>query len=183
LPTTFIVSATAENLMKLFYPHSFVTGATALSVLIFAVALLAVNRALCAAIVAGGRPGVATTIGTVILVIDVVLSIYLVGRYGIWGAAVAACVASLIGVSASLAYVCPRFGAPINALSLLRVAAPCLVVYCVARVYAPSGLPLVGYCIGLFALYILLLLAIGEIKRSEIARILDALRFQQAPAS
>jgi O-antigen/teichoic acid export membrane protein len=121
------------------------------------------------ALLAENRPRRALAIPLALLPVAILLVWLGVTRFGTQGAAFASLVCVATAATVVNVYVFRRFRPAVDLLSLARIALASVVVWVVAWLWAPTGLLLIlGYAL-LGALYLALLLALGEIKPQDLA--------------
>lgn len=168
IPGILMISATSAGLVTLVYSSRYIEAAQPLSVLVFGLGLIAVFNVLCNIIMGSGKPGVALGIVLPLVLVDIVLNVTLIPQYGLLGAAIATTATGLTGMIAGAAYVLWRFKTLVSAKSLLKICVASAVVYAVALNVSLSPFLLPLLYIGLFTLYLGLLLVMKELKKEDI---------------
>jgi O-antigen/teichoic acid export membrane protein len=164
-----LFSANASEILFVIYPQAYQRGGEVLPVISVGMLFFGVVYILTTVISAGGRPKVSLGIGMATLAISAALNTLLIPMYGLLGAGLGTTIAMLAGACACGAYVLFKYGALIPAASVLRVVAISGVIYLMSRFITPSTkLLVVVQLAGLGMLYLILLLASGELRRSEL---------------
>jgi len=167
-PIAFIVSGTADSLIETVYSASFAGAGPSLSILIFALSFFSGFMILSTIIMGIGHPGISTILAAVMLLVNVFLNFILIPRYQLLGGALAASVSFLLGLALAAAYVYAKFHTLVNPSSLLRIFVASAIVYIISIKFSIPGIPLFGQYICLFALYLVLLLFLREIRKEDI---------------
>jgi stage V sporulation protein B len=167
IPGILIISATSAGLITLVYSSRYIEAAQPLSVLVFGLGLIAVFNVLCNMIIGSGKPSLALGIAFPLVLIDIALNIALIPRYGLLGAAIATTVTGFIGMVAAAAYVLWRFKTLVPAKSLLKICVASAVIYAIAINISLSPFLLPLLYIGLFTLYLGLLVVMKELKKED----------------
>lgn len=101
VPLTVVVAVTADALVPLIFGPSYQGGGNALAILIVGVSCLVMFRIFSTVLVGLTSPALVTITTTIIIVVDLILNLLLIPRFGIVGAASASTVASVIGLIAA----------------------------------------------------------------------------------
>jgi hypothetical protein len=144
-----------------------------LTVLIVTYSIYTVYITLVTALLAENRPGRALAIPLALLPLALAAVWLGVTRLGLLGAALASLLSVSLAAGVVIAYVFGRFGPRLGRLgpSLLRIGLASALVWAVARWWSPAGLGLIPAYGLLAALYLGLLLALGEIRRRDLAEV------------
>jgi O-antigen/teichoic acid export membrane protein len=180
LPIVALVTATSQGLVTFLFSAAYAPAAPYLTVLIFTYAAYSVYITLMTTLLAENRPGLAFAIPCVLLPVGAVAIWVAVGRIGALGAALASL--AVVGSAALIVigYVWSRYRPQIDLMSLLRVALASAVVWAVARLWSPAGLMVpVNYGL-LGALYVGMLLILGEVHMQDLAVARRWLSFSKA---
>jgi stage V sporulation protein B len=168
IPGVLIVSATSTDLISLVYSSKYIEAASPLSVLVFGLASLTVFLVLAHIIMGSGKPNVVFGIALPLVAMDIALNIIFIPRYGLLGAAWATTITSIIGMTTAAIYVFRRFKALVSARSVIKICLASLAIYAIALQVSlsPFFLPLIY--VGLFAIYLGLLLLMKELSRGDV---------------
>ncbi len=123
----------------------------------------------------GGRPSVAMFISAGGLCVTGVLCYVLVPNLGLTGAALATTVGGLVATGAAALAVYRQFRTVVPISSVLKLTAAALTVYVAARVVNAPLLLLPLLFMGLFGVYLLALIAVGELKRQDFILVTELL--------
>jgi O-antigen/teichoic acid export membrane protein len=169
LPVLALVTATAQPLIVFVFSAAYRAAAPILEVLIFSYAAYTVYITLVTALLAESRPGRAMAIPMALLPVALGAIWLGVSRLGALGAAFASLLSVASAALVVIVYVGRRFGPKVDLVSTGRIALAAAAVWCLARLWTPSGLMLIlGYAL-LGGLYLALLLAFGEVHREDLA--------------
>jgi len=177
LPSALIISATSHSLVSLLYSSRYGQAADSLAILILGLVFLTVFFVLANIIMGSGRPGIVLGIALPLLIIDIVLNIFLIRRYGLVGAAWATTITGLVGMIVSGVYVLKRFNTLVSPKSLTRICLASLVVYAIARVVSLPTLFLPLIYVGLIGIYFVLLLLVKEFTKADLETIKQVIPF------
>lgn len=168
VPMALLISATSDEIVTLVYSSQYIAAGASLSILILGLAFLTVFLILASIAIGGGKPNIACAISLPLVAIDIVLSVFLVSRYGLPGAAWATTITAFAGMTAMALYVLKHFGALVNIASVIKVSVASVSIAAVAfAVPEPYQLTPV-LCVGLMIAYLFLLWAMREIDSSDL---------------
>jgi O-antigen/teichoic acid export membrane protein len=167
-PIAILATAYRREGMALLFPPRFAPGEAVLGILIWGMVFLAFLVVLTTAINAGGRPVVSFALTSVVVALDAALNAALVPRMGIAGGALATTAAAGAGALASGLIVRRSTGFAMGLKPLLRIALASLVPAAFGLFVPAHGPGLVVVCLLATALYGLVLMALGEIKKEEL---------------
>jgi len=176
VPVAFLFSSTSVELISLLFSAKYAAGSAALELLVFGFSFLALSAILTTTISGSGRPNTSLAIYAISLVIALALNIVLVPVYGMIGAATASTIAMFAGFAIAAAYVYIRFNALVSKLSAVRIILAGIVIYFLSGLFAWEGLMLLPKYVILFAAFVGLLYASGELKQADFNRVLAAIR-------
>ncbi|UCC75840.1 MAG: oligosaccharide flippase family protein, partial [Anaerolineales bacterium] len=174
IPGIALVLGTAPQLITMIYPAEYTASAPLLSLLMISTGLYSAYMVFSSAILAEGRVLLALSIPCALVPVSLLATWLLTGRFGAIGAAIAALLSTAAAVLASGAYVLQRFSVRMHWKSLARIAIASVGVFALTRLYVPGGALLALYYLILGALYVALLVVLGEITGQEIQRWRDA---------
>ena len=167
-PITAIVAATPNELIVLFYSSSFLAAGPALSLLVISSTLFAVYSSLRIIIIGSGKPKTEMRISIFSLIVLSILSMILIPSKGIYGAAIAALICSVISLVILCSYIFIKFRTLVEFASFLRILLSSILIFLIAYFWHFSGIWLVLTYLILFLFYLLLLYLFGEIKKEDI---------------
>jgi O-antigen/teichoic acid export membrane protein len=179
LPVTVLLSTTSEFIVAFVYGESYLGAASAFSILVFGLGLLALFDILTTAAMASGGVTVAMVIGLALVPVDVVLNLSLIPTLKLQGAALATTLTALIGSVVAAMYVFARFKTQVPWLSLARILLASGILYFIARAMPFSGSWLPVSYVSLALIYALSLLLLGEIRLNELKSLKTALLDQR----
>ena len=172
VPGTLLVLGTATSLIQLVYPGPYAAGAPLLQLLIISTGLYSLYMVFANAILAEGRVLLAMGVSGALAPVSLVVSWYLTARFGAPGAAWTAILTTALAALATTAYVVRRFAVRVDLASLLRVGVASAGLFVVTRLYVPRGALVIPYCLVLGACYLLVLCFLGEVRISDVKRVL-----------
>jgi O-antigen/teichoic acid export membrane protein len=171
LPLIALVTATAEGALTFVFPAEYQAAAPILSVLILAYTAYAVYITLVTTLLAENRPRRALLIPLVVLPLEGTAIWLGITYLGAIGAALASLASVAVAAAVVLAYVHRRYRPAAGARSLVRIALASAAIWGIARWWAPSGLALVLAYGLLAALYVALLLLLGELRARDLGQV------------
>lgn len=169
IPSAAMVLATSEKLLDFVYPHAFTVASVPLGILIFSMSALAVLYFLATIITANGKPAISMMIVFLCIPTQIGLSLYLIPRYQMNGAAVANLLTVLIGVICAGYVVFRYFGTLFNISRIVKTAISSCIIYYLLRsfhTYPLQALPLV-YVLS-FLVFLVVMRITGGITKDEI---------------
>ena len=173
LPAAALISAGSSPLIGLVYGLDSLAAAAALRYLIFGQTCLAVLMLLATVLTAGGRPWLSFLLVGATLIADVALNLLMIPAGGIRGAALATTIAAGAGMVAGGVLVFFRHRALIKTESLGKIVLGGLVIFSAARFFSPDGWLIIPWLALLGGVYLLIMLACGEIDRNDREMILS----------
>ncbi len=163
-----LVTVYSKDIIQIFYSSLFESAGVILPVLIWGIIFLAFLFLLTTVINADHRPFVSASIVTGSIIIDVLLNIILVRKYGAVGGAIATTVATCIGFLISLVWVLNRFHVFIKAGTLLRVFIAGVCVWISSKIFVVHGLNVLFMVFINSVIYVVMLIFSREISTDDI---------------
>jgi len=176
IPITFIISATAHNLVNLFYSVKFSPAGPALSILIFGSTFLAIFVLLCSVITGSGKPKTAMLYGLILIPISIGLNYLLIPLFGISGAALATTFTAFFGALLTSIYTLKKFKTLVSFTSFFKILFASIIVYYFTIQYQFSGIALILTYFLAFLIYFSLLFTFNEIKPQDIKLIKNIIK-------
>jgi O-antigen/teichoic acid export membrane protein len=173
-PGALLISATSGAVLELLYSERYLPAAGALSILAPGFGFVTLFSVLTTVLSGAGRPGFSALLAAVSLVLTAGMSVLLVPNVGLEGAALATTVGGGVAAGAAALAIYRQFGALVSVRSVLRITVAALGVYLLARVVPVTPALLPVWYIALLALYVLIMVGIGEFRREDWSRIQDA---------
>ena len=167
MPIVAVISASSGELINLLYGSRYFQASAPLSILIFGNSLFALSLVLNTIISAIGRPWLASLFYSCGAIIGLLCNVYLIGKFGIFGAGVAISIAYAFCLIGASIYIYRLYRTLINWKSLLRILSPAVLLFFIARFFTVSGILLPIYFIALFALYGIFVWILGELNRED----------------
>ncbi len=166
-PVVALFGATAQSLVRLLLGAAFEPSAAALPLLTAGFLLLSLMGILLGVHSADNRPVRNVPIMGAVSLSVCLLCWWLVPQQGFFGAAVAVATGSALGVGWATLSVWRRLGNPVPIGTLARVAFASSLLFLMASLWVATGALLVVQYMVLGGFYGLLLIALGELKRSD----------------
>lgn len=180
VPFAGLAAGAAPEIVRLVYGDSYTSAASAVAPLAFGAVGLAMLSVAFSILTAASRPGLTLAIMGPLAPLSLVGSLILVPRLGMAGAAATVAVLAWLGAGMSMLAVDRECGARVAFATLLRIALTTAVIYGIASVWQADGLWLIGKLLLLCAAIVLLLFALGELTRADLAFARSVLRPEQA---
>lgn len=167
LPTVFVVSATAEELITLVFTEAYLPAALPLKLLMVGVILGGFASVMLTTITAENRPTL--TLGIVLIQIPVALFLYvsLIPKYGIIGAAGASVLTSGFSGFVAFLYLAKKYRGLVPLPNLVRITIASSVVLGIVHVLPMSGMLLLPSYLALALGYVSLLWLMNEVTQEE----------------
>ena len=166
LPAAALIGGSARELITWIYPK-INGGGGALQILIFGQTALALLFVLTTILTAAGKAWFSFSLMGATLLLDAILNRLLIPGFGLPGAAAATTIASLIGLALAATGVFKNFHALLPPGSALKILFGSGAVFFAIRLIQPVGGMIIPVFLLVLAGYILLLLLIREIDRSD----------------
>lgn len=167
LPFTVIVWVTAKPLSVLLFSSSFEPTSEPMRWLVIAISLFTFMGFMRGALIADNEFRLPVILALVTTLLDFLLCYLLIPRYGMLGAAWATTVTSAVGLVAMWFFTAIRFGDFAPIVTLVRVIVASFVLWLIAVFWSASGLMLLVQYLLLVAVYVLMLILLGEVKSSD----------------
>lgn len=172
VPAVILMSMYARPLIRLFYSHRYTSAAYPMSILVWGVGFLTIYYVFCF-VMSGAekvkKPMIMSILG---LILNIILNYILIKRYGITGSAIATSITSAIITLFMLRHIRIDFGVRIRLKNFVKICIAAVVMYIVAsflnRFFTRVELIFIPWSIILFALYIITLLTLGEIRKKDL---------------
>ncbi len=171
LPIAILMSVYSSQVLQIFYGKKFLDAALPMSILMSGVTFLTVFYVMAFALNGAGRVKAPMWISFVGLVVNIVLSYFLIKKYALVGAAVATSITSFVAMTLVLAYSYKFFGYLFKLTSFLKIFLASIILYALSTFFANGHYMFILWSIVLFAVYILLLYIFGELGPRELASV------------
>lgn len=138
-----IISTNADLIIKIVLGTKYVYPAPTsevLSVLVFAVLILAIFTLSTTIISGTGKPLISLTIAIIALVSDIAINYYFIPKYNLIGAAYSKCLALTFGTTLCMIYLFKNHKAYLNLLTILRSIVIAIILFYVSSLYNPTNL-------------------------------------------
>lgn len=180
VPSVALAAATSKALIILFFSHTYVTAAPALTILMVGLGALAFYLLLINIVAGAGRARVGLVYTVLLLGFSVGLGFILIPTYGLLGAAWQTTIVGVVGLAVLSGYTFRTFGIPYPLLSTLHVVIASAVAVAPTYFWETSAFMLFPLYVLCGAIYIVMLGLLGEITphdRQLIAKIHPKLRW------
>ncbi len=167
IPGSLMISATSSPLLEFLYSSEYIPAANSLSILIIGVSFFTAF-ALQSSIINGlGKPNISLGISLISVIVTSALCLLLIKPLHLNGAAISTTVGSIIALGLSSSYIYWKFKVLISFKSILKIIFASLVLYFLAKViyYPPVFLPFIYIILSLT--YILILIILRELTKSD----------------
>ena len=169
LPVCTLIAFTADDIMSLLYSETYRTGGVYLGILVFGFGfMLTFLSTFSAILIAKGEPFLPAFISLALIPFGILLNVILVPKYGAIGAAKAELLTVTIGTLFAGFLIYRRFKSLINFNSLIKILLATSFVAFGATIVPSEGLLVIPKCFFLLVIYVIILMALGEIKRKDL---------------
>jgi O-antigen/teichoic acid export membrane protein len=168
LPVTLLIALTAESLTTLLFSEIYLEGARYLRILVISAAALAFGALFVSALNARGEAWLSGAVASLLLPVALLLNVFIIPRYGAFGAAWSSTITALLGALVFGVLVYKRFGSLFRLQTLLRTVIAALVMVALASQLTVTGPLLLLYYAGYMGVYALVLLFTGELTREDL---------------
>ncbi|MFH1353909.1 MAG: oligosaccharide flippase family protein [bacterium] len=171
VPGVALAAATSKSLVILFYSSDYFSSAAPLTILMVGLGALAFFLLLSNIIAGAGRAGVGLIMTIIILALSAVLGWLLIPRFGLIGAAWQTTISSLVGLTMISIYTFRALRIPVPLRSTINILIATAIAIIPTYLWQASPLTLIPQYLFVFALYLLALYTLGEIKPADRARL------------
>ncbi len=172
VPSVILMSIYARPLIRLFYSHRYIGAAYPMSILVWGVGFLTIYYVFCFVMSGAGKVKKPMLMSLMGLALNAILNYILIKRYGITGSAIATSITSAIITLFMLRHIRLDFGVQIHLKNFIKISVAGIIMYIAAsflnRILSRVDLIFILWSIILFALYLLALLILGEIKKEDL---------------
>lgn len=169
VPMVTLMSVFSRPLIRLFYSHRYIDAAYPMSILVWGVGFLTIFYVFCFVMSGAGKvrkPMIMSVLG---LALNTILNYILIKKYGITGSAIATSITSAIITFFMLYHIWTDFGVKVRLGSFLKIIFSGAVMYAASFIFNRGELIFMLWSAILFALYLGILILLGEIKKADIA--------------
>ena len=170
IPSATMVLATSEKLLDFVYPSAYTKASGPLGILIFSMSLLAVFYSLASIITAKGKPTISMFIIFLCIPLQIGVSLYLIPKYQMNGAAYSNLLTVSIGVIIASFFVFKYFRTLFDITRVIKTIISSLIIYYLLlhfNAYPVKMLPLI-YGLS-FLVFFFIMIIIGGITKSDFA--------------
>jgi stage V sporulation protein B len=169
VPMVTLMSVFSRPLIRLFYSHRYIDAAYPMSILVWGVGFLTIFYVFCFVMSGAGKvkkPMIMSVLG---LVLNTILNYILIKKYGITGSAIATSITSAIITGFMLYHIWVDFGVKMKLASFIKVISAGIIMYLASMLFNRGEFIFMLWSAILFALYLGILILLGEIKKADIA--------------
>ena len=170
VPLVVLISAKSQKIISFIYSSRYIAAAEPLSILTIGLGFFVLFFILTTMINASGKPKLSLFILLLVIPLNFVLNFVLIRTYGLKGAAISTTIASFVAMVIAGGYMYKRFKTIVSFKSVVKILIAGLIIYFIALRINLSKYFLVAEVVVLFALYIVILWVLKEIKRGDIIR-------------
>lgn len=168
LPITALAATTSKALLELFFSAAYAPAARPLTLLSVALGLLSAFYLLSTIAAGAGRARTPLVISWLLIPLAGVLGVVFIPEGQLPGAALATTMTAAFGAVLLACYMYVRFRLTFPLSTFIRgVVATTIAVLPTYFVHSPSTLVLPGWYVLLFGVYVLVLIALGEVRRED----------------
>lgn len=171
VPSVILMSEFSRPIIKIFYSAKYIDAAFPMSILAYGVGFLTIFYVMSFVLNGAGKTKIPMLISVFGVVVNTILNYILIKKYGIAGSAVATTITSFIAMLAILYYVRRDFGTILKLKSLAKIIIAGIIMYLASSFFSKGEFIFVLWSIILFAGYLIILYALGEITKNDIAYI------------
>ncbi len=164
-----VLGGSMPELIVLIFGAEFGPATTVAVYLLVAAVLFAVEFIGNQLLVAAGKPGLCLAAFAPVVPVNIVLNYFLVSRYDMLGGALATIITAALLAAVMIVLVWREFRTIISPLTVLRTLLAGAVIYVIGINVSTPGWPVLLKCGGLALLYGLVLMAEGELHKSDLA--------------
>jgi stage V sporulation protein B len=168
VPSVILMNVFAGPLVRLFYSSRYADAGYPMSILVWGVGFLTIYYVLCFVMSGAGKVKKPMIISIIGLIINTILNYILINKYGIIGSAVATTISSVIITVIMLREIRVDFGVVINLKSALKIALAGTSIYAISLALPGGKNIFMLWSVILFAIYLLILYILKEIKKEDI---------------
>lgn len=171
IPTVALASATSEDLIILFLSSEYAPAAPLLTILMVGVGGLGFYLLLANIVAGGGKAKVSLYITGGMIALSGLLGSLLIPRFGLIGGAWQTTITSLLGLAVLGAYTFRTFSIPLPIRSTLNIIIATIVAIAPTYVWSVTPILLPLQYLLLLALYVVVLILLGEVHQEDRAHI------------
>lgn len=175
-PSIILMSAFAKPIINLFYGDIYSSAAIPMSILVWGVGFLTIFYVFCFVMSGANKVKKPMILSIIGLAINTILNYFFIKNYGIVGSAIATSITSILITLIMLYFIWKDFGVKIKILSFLKIISAGIIMYAVSLFLVRGPIIFILWSFLLFALYLLILYIIGEIKKEDISYFTNLLK-------
>jgi len=176
VPLCILMSIYASPIIRIFYSPRFALAASPMSIFVFGVGFLTVFYVLTFVLNGAGKVKVPMIISFIGLVVNIVLTYFLIKQYGLFGAVVGTSITSFVVMTCILIYTYRYFGYLFQLTSLLKILLASALMAVLAYAFPRDSLAFPVWSTILLAFYVFLLYLLKEFGPFEIELAKNMLR-------
>ncbi|HRY27839.1 MAG TPA: flippase [Candidatus Moranbacteria bacterium] len=168
VPSVILMSQFSRPIIKIFFSVKYIDAAYPMSILAYGVGFLTIFYVMSFVLNGAGKTKIPMWISIFGVAINTILNYILIRRYGIVGSAVATTITSFVAMLAILYYVKRDFGTIFKLKSLAKIIFAGVVMFGASSFFSKGEIIFMAWSIILFAGYLIILYALGEITKNDI---------------
>jgi len=168
VPAVILMSQFSRPIIKIFFSAKYIDAAYPMSILAYGVGFLTIFYVMSFVLNGAGKTKIPMWISIFGVAINTILNYILIKRYGIVGSAVATTITSFVAMLAILYYVKRDFGTIFKLKSLAKIIFAGVVMFGASIFFSKGEIIFMAWSIILFAGYLIILYALGEITKNDI---------------
>ena len=172
LPIGILLTMYGHETVHLLYSSEFLSAGSILTVLIWGVIFLSFMLLLMTIMIADHRPEMAFCVTVLAVLIDIVLNILFVPRYGAVGGAMSTTIAAGFGSVTAMIFVFRRFRVMVNITSLLRIGFAGVLLWLGVEIVGVQGNTFIWVSIAGLLFYFFLLFIFREVTWQDLLNLL-----------
>ena len=171
VPSVILMSEFSRPIIKIFYSAKYIDAAYPMSILAYGVGFLTIFYVMSFVLNGAGKTKIPMLISIFGVIVNTILNYILIKRYGIVGSAAATTITSFIAMLAILYYIQRDFGTILKLKSLAKIILAGIIMYLASAFFSKGEFIFIIWSAILFAGYLIILYALGEITKNDIAYI------------
>ena len=181
LPIAILMSVYSAPILQVFYGKKFLDAALPMSILMSGVTFLTIFYVMAFALNGAGKVKAPMIISFAGLAVNIILSYFLIKKYGLVGAAVATSITSFVAMVLVLAYSYRYFGYLFRFSSFLKIILASFVMYFISTFFPKGHYAFILWSAILFAIYIFFLFVLKEFGSLELEIVRQFVKRKKAP--
>ncbi len=181
VPMCLLMSYFAGPIINIFYTSRYALSAPVMAVYVMAEGFLTVFYVLTFILNGAGKVKVPMTVAILGLVLNTILTYFLIKSYGLMGAAVGTSIMAFIVMAVGLFYTYREFGYLFKLSSFLKITLASAIMYFLSLLFSKGHYIFILWSVILFAVYMLILFALKEFGSDDIDTLRHLFKRKKAP--